>query len=175
MDLSYKSHNAWNKCPTMYHSVTEMCTHVHISVTKCYIMGYNTVALWDLCNRSSFCSIKPLFILLDSVPFEMFGHPQWLQLRPAVFLSICYLPILSLWVLWCWSVWPVIIHLISDTADCAGPYYHCVIVEINRQEACWKMPASWLYLTHWAWDKMAAIFLTTISNAFAWMKVYKFS
>ena len=28
-------------------------------------------------------------------------------------------------------------------------------------------------LTHWGRDKMAAKFLTTISNAFAWMKIYK--
>ena len=29
-------------------------------------------------------------------------------------------------------------------------------------------------LTHWGWDKMAAKFLTTISNAFSWMKIVKF-
>ena len=29
-------------------------------------------------------------------------------------------------------------------------------------------------LTHWGWDKMAAIFQTTFSNAFSWMKIYKF-
>ena len=28
-------------------------------------------------------------------------------------------------------------------------------------------------LTHWSWDKMAAIFQTTISNAFSWMKMYE--
>ena len=37
--------------PTMHHFVTEMCTHVHISVTKWCIVGYETVALWNLCNR----------------------------------------------------------------------------------------------------------------------------
>ena len=31
-----------------------------------------------------------------------------------------------------------------------------------------------LYLTHWGWDKMAANFLTTFSNAFSWMKMYEF-
>ena len=35
----------------MHHFVTEMCTYVHISFTKWYIVGYATVALWDLCNR----------------------------------------------------------------------------------------------------------------------------
>ena len=29
-------------------------------------------------------------------------------------------------------------------------------------------------LTHWGRDKMAAIFQTTFSNAFSWMKMYKF-
>ena len=29
-------------------------------------------------------------------------------------------------------------------------------------------------LTHWGWDKMVAIFRTTFSNAFSWMKMYKF-
>ena len=29
-------------------------------------------------------------------------------------------------------------------------------------------------LTHWGRDKMAAIFLTTFSNAFSWMKMYEF-
>ena len=29
-------------------------------------------------------------------------------------------------------------------------------------------------LTHWGWDKMAVISQTTISNAFPWMKIYKF-
>ena len=28
--------------------------------------------------------------------------------------------------------------------------------------------------THWGWDKMTINFLTTISNAFSWMKIYKF-
>ena len=34
IDPSHKSHNASDKYPTMHHFVTEMCTHVHISVTK---------------------------------------------------------------------------------------------------------------------------------------------
>ena len=32
----------------MHHFVTEMCTHVHISATKCCIVGYGTDAFWDL-------------------------------------------------------------------------------------------------------------------------------
>ena len=30
------------------------------------------------------------------------------------------------------------------------------------------------YLTHWGWDKMAAISQTTLSNAFSWKKMYEF-
>ena len=45
--LISQSHNAFDKYPTMYHFVTEMCTHVHISVTKWCIVGYMTGALWD--------------------------------------------------------------------------------------------------------------------------------
>ena len=36
----------------MHHFVTEMCTHVHTSVTRWSIVGYRSGALWDLCNRS---------------------------------------------------------------------------------------------------------------------------
>ena len=46
IDLSHKSHNAPDKYPTMHHFVTEMCTHVHISVTKWCIMGYLSDASW---------------------------------------------------------------------------------------------------------------------------------
>ena len=47
-DLSHISHNAPNKYPTMHHFVTEMCTCVHISFTNWCIVGYGTVASWDL-------------------------------------------------------------------------------------------------------------------------------
>ena len=40
----------------MHHLVTEMCTLVHISVTKWCIMGYLSGALWDLWEGSNtFC------------------------------------------------------------------------------------------------------------------------
>ena len=64
LDPSHKSHNALDKYPTMHHFVTEICKHVHISVTKwCfvgylsavhisgtkwYVVGYGTCALWDM-------------------------------------------------------------------------------------------------------------------------------
>ena len=36
----------------MHQFVTEMCTHVHISVTKWCIVGYGTSAFWDFYNRA---------------------------------------------------------------------------------------------------------------------------
>ena len=36
----------------MHHFVTEMCTYVHISVSKCCIAGYGTDALWHLYHGS---------------------------------------------------------------------------------------------------------------------------
>ena len=39
-----------------------------------------------------------------------------------------------------------------------------------------RWPAAFITITstHWGRDKMAAVFQTTFSNAFSWMKVYKF-
>ena len=33
---------------------------------------------------------------------------------------------------------------------------------------------SWFWLTHWGRDKMAAIFQTTFSNGFSWMKMFEY-
>ena len=52
IDPDHKSHNVSDRYPTMHHLVTEMCTYVHISVTKWCIVGYGTGALWNLCDRS---------------------------------------------------------------------------------------------------------------------------
>ena len=40
IDPSHKSHNTSYKYPKIYHCVTEMCTHAHISVTKWCILGF---------------------------------------------------------------------------------------------------------------------------------------
>ena len=47
IDVIHKSHNAQALNPTMHHFVTEMCTCVHISVTKWCIVGKLSNALWD--------------------------------------------------------------------------------------------------------------------------------
>ena len=52
IDPFHKSQNAPVPYPIMQHFVTEMCTCVHISVTKCCIVGYLSDALWDLWDGS---------------------------------------------------------------------------------------------------------------------------
>ena len=62
-DPYHKSQNASVAYPTMHYFVTEMCTHVHISVTKCCIVGYATDAFWDLWDGSIFWlppGVKPV-------------------------------------------------------------------------------------------------------------------
>ena len=39
VDPSHKSHNSLENYPTMHHFVTEICTHVHISITNWCIVG----------------------------------------------------------------------------------------------------------------------------------------
>ena len=56
IDPSHKSQNASVPYPTMQHFVTEMCTHVHISVTKWCIVGYMSGTLWDLWDGFIVCS-----------------------------------------------------------------------------------------------------------------------
>ena len=53
VNMSYESHNASSPYPTMHHFVAEMCTCVHISVTKWCIVGYMFDALWDLWHGSN--------------------------------------------------------------------------------------------------------------------------
>ena len=61
--LLHKSHNAAVPYPTMHHFVTEMCTCVHISVTKWCFVGYLPDAFWVLCDgfiRQQFSRINAL-------------------------------------------------------------------------------------------------------------------
>ena len=50
-DPSHKSHNALDKYPAMQYFVTEMCSNVHISVTKWCIVRHGAGAFWDLWIR----------------------------------------------------------------------------------------------------------------------------
>ena len=51
----------------MHHSVTEMCTQVHISVTKWCIVGDGPSALWDLGDGSIVSAWEKIDCKLDRV------------------------------------------------------------------------------------------------------------
>ena len=53
IDAFHKIKNALNKCPTMYHFVAEICTHVNNSIQKLCIVGYGSYSLCYMCIRST--------------------------------------------------------------------------------------------------------------------------
>ena len=63
--LLHKSHNAQLPFPTMHHFITEMCTCVHISVTKWCIARYLSSAMRSFVRRVwlhltySVCNLRP--------------------------------------------------------------------------------------------------------------------
>ena len=59
-----QTRNAPIPYPTVHHFLTEMCTGVHISVTKCCIVWYFSDALWDLWHG---------FIILGHIIFKVNG------------------------------------------------------------------------------------------------------
>ena len=78
IDLSHQSYNAWDKwCPTLHHFVTELCTHVHISVMKYCIVRYGTGALWDLWVRS----MSGTLFSPDSLPEPELSWTLWNKLQ----------------------------------------------------------------------------------------------
>ena len=64
--------------PTMHHPATEMCTHVHISVTKWSIMvgGYVEPLPYEICATGLL--YKWLISLGDISPCESKGIPRWI-------------------------------------------------------------------------------------------------
>ena len=69
IDPSHESHNAPLPYPTMHHVVTEMCTCVHISVTKWCIVGY-LMHCW-ICEVDLLIAHKPrLFHSLFALPLQ---------------------------------------------------------------------------------------------------------
>ena len=64
IDPLHKSHNTPVQYPKIHHFVTEMCTCVHISVTKWCIVGYLSNALWDLWNGG-------LNVLMAGTPYQI--------------------------------------------------------------------------------------------------------
>ena len=55
-------------------------------------------------------------------------------------------------------------------------FYHLPVLTKHMRPChlCFVITMQKIILTHWGRDKMAAIFQTTLSNAFSWMKMYKF-
>ena len=77
----------------------------------------------------------------------------------------------DIWLVWPWwggQMYRVVNGVTSDVSvpstnlvpNCPSLYYY-------------KCPVK-AQLTHWGWNKMAAIYQTTSSNEFSWMKLYKF-
>ena len=72
----------------------------------------------------------------------------------------------------------VIANVLSFTGHGIHPYlHHCNSTVWNNCSSNTTPVAFYKclkQLTHWGWDKRAAIFQNTFSNAFSWMKMYEF-
>ena len=105
IDPSHKSHYTSAKYTTMHHFETEICTVVHISVTKWYIVGYETGGLWDLCNRSRSTSEAHFsmymhwsvkWVIIDQWSESSFGFRWCLAAysSPSHYLNQCWIDLL---------------------------------------------------------------------------------
>ena len=89
IDLSDKSHGASDKYPTTHNFVTEMCTCVHISVTKWCIAEY-----WcaHLCYKMVHCAILVfIFLLQNGVLWDIWcimGFVTWVYYTGAYYDEI---------------------------------------------------------------------------------------
>ena len=61
----------------MHQFLTEMCTCVHISVTKWYIVGHLSDALWDLWDGSIACSMWQQIWHCDNSPLSLCWLPMF--------------------------------------------------------------------------------------------------
>ena len=68
------------------------------------------------------------------------------------------------------SVLSVLIQVMAWHQAGAKPLPEAVMTQFVDAYLAWSLNE----LTHWGRDNMAAIFQTTFSNAFSWMKMYKF-
>ena len=75
--LSHKSHNAPLPYPTAYPFVTEMRSCVHISGTKCCIVGYLSDALWDLFDCLMHPGIVRFVRFVRLVYWIWFTNDEW--------------------------------------------------------------------------------------------------
>ena len=114
IDHSHKSHNASVLYPTMHHFVTEMCTYVHISVTKWCIVGYLSDALWDLWDRSiasdGYFNINVCnSVILNNVTTGSGYTVYKPQLSPIITFCFCFIIVIS---------WITIIIFENSTETC---------------------------------------------------------
>ena len=80
---SRRSHNAPVSYPTMLHFVIEMCTCVHISLTKWSVVGYLCEALYDLWDGFIATTAYLLGPLLNmNVMIARFMGPTWGPVGP---------------------------------------------------------------------------------------------
>ena len=98
-----------------------------------------------------------------------------------VLLSIHYLTrdfLLLHCSVWLFSWWQFLRSLINSRVACKIRITVSMVMACRLHlNQCWiiaSCPPYSFQLTHWGRDKMAAIFQTTFSNAFYWMKIYEF-
>ena len=70
---------------------------------------------------------------------------------------------------WCVEDYLLFVHAFQGWIDFRHLYIDFLSQDWNRA-CCWILSS----LTHWGQDKLVTIFQTTFSNAFSWMKMYKF-
>ena len=76
IDQSHKSHNACS-IRQIYHNASFCNRNVHISVTKWCIVGCDTGALWDLCNKSIAIHSQCSATARDHSGYGLIGLNQW--------------------------------------------------------------------------------------------------
>ena len=114
IDWWHKSHNATVLYPTMQHFLTEMCTCVHISVTKWCILGHLSDALWDMWDESIQHQHMAHNILIYTahapyIPGVLHTICAWLCLVVVCYVSVyifwdnCTGTGLSIWVIVPWT------------------------------------------------------------------------
>ena len=96
----HQSYNALDLHATMHHFVTEMCTCVHISVTKWCIVWYRSNALWDWWNgsflwRSDASVLVPMPQTNSSIYTKMIGYQDNIPIMITMVIHWAQVPTLA--------------------------------------------------------------------------------
>ena len=93
----------------MHRFVTEMCTHVHISVTKWCIVGYGTGASWDLTSDRNLRQLGNIWKqLLDTTPYctkQDIGQKSYPESPPSYLIKQGSRGFLEGTKVWTFSIW----------------------------------------------------------------------